>query len=106
MIVDKIDNMVNGWFIGDFEPSILKTNEFEIGIRMHKQGEKCPDHYHAYATEFNVLLFGTMRINDTDLGPGDIFTFLPNEISRAEFYEDCTIVVVKVPSNPTDKVVV
>ena len=38
--------MVKGWFVGDFEPSVYKTKEFEVGYFTHKKGEKWPFHYH------------------------------------------------------------
>ena len=25
--------MIKGWFVGDFEPSVYKTNDFEVGIK-------------------------------------------------------------------------
>ena len=53
MKIKKINDMWRGWFIGDFEPSVLKTNEFEVGVLTHKKGEKWPKHYHNIATEYN-----------------------------------------------------
>ena len=40
MKIKKINDMWRGWFIGDFEPSVLKTKEFEVGVLTHKKGEK------------------------------------------------------------------
>ena len=56
MKTQKIDNMWRGWFIGDFEPSVLKTKEFEVGLLTHKKGEVWPEHYHIIASEYNVLI--------------------------------------------------
>ena len=62
MKIEKLDNMTRGWFIGDFEPSILRTKDFEAGIVYHKKGELWPAHYHAIATEYNVLVSGKVSI--------------------------------------------
>ena len=31
----KLKDMKNGWLVGNFLPSVLKTNEFEVGILRH-----------------------------------------------------------------------
>ena len=43
--------MWRGWFIGDFEPSVLKTKDFEVGVLVHPKGEKWPAHFHPVCTE-------------------------------------------------------
>jgi len=48
--------MDGGWFIGDFEPSVLRTSDFEVCYKEHKKGEDWPRHYHKEATEYNLLL--------------------------------------------------
>jgi hypothetical protein len=49
MIIDNINRMFRGWFIGDFEPSVLKTKNFEVGVLIHKKGELWPKHFHKEA---------------------------------------------------------
>lgn len=103
MTVDNLENMFRGWFIGNFEPAVLKTDQFEVGILFHPKGEKWPKHYHKEAVEINVLMSGKMIINNQLIGPGNIFLLEKNEIAEPEFLEDCTIVCVKTPSVPGDK---
>jgi mannose-6-phosphate isomerase-like protein (cupin superfamily) len=103
MIIDKLENMFRGWFVGNFEPSIYKTDKFEVAILFHPKGEKWPKHYHKEAVEINVLLSGRMIINGESLIPGNIFLIQKNEVVEPEFLEDCTIVCVKSPSIPGDK---
>lgn len=103
MIIDNLGNMFRGWFIGNFEPSIYRTDKFEVGVLFHAKGEKWPKHYHKEAVEVNVLISGKMIINGKSLSPGNIFLFEKNEIAEPEFLEDCTIVCVKSPSVPGDK---
>ena len=103
MIVENITNYKRGWFIGNFEPSILKTEGFEVGILNHKKGEDWPAHYHAQATEYNVLLEGSMKIGGHLINEGDIFVIHTYEIAEPEFLTDCRILVVKTPSVIGDK---
>jgi len=106
MKVQKLETMTRGWFIGDFEPSVLKTKDFEVAIMHHPKGQIWQSHYHAISTEYNVLLSGKMKICNTELVAGDIFIIEPNEIADPIFHEDCTIVCVKVPSASEDKFLV
>lgn len=99
----NLSDMWRGWFIGNFEPSVLKTDLFEVGILKHKKDETWPKHYHAIATEYNVLLSGLMTVAGELITPGTIFVFEPNEIADPIFHEDCTIVCVKMPSVQGDK---
>lgn len=99
----KIDEMWRGWFIGNFEPSILKTESFEVGLLTHKKGEQWPSHYHAVATEYNVLVSGSMSICGQLIESGTIFTLEPNEVADPVFHEDCVVLCVKVPSVQGDK---
>ena len=106
MKVSKIENYKGGWFIGDFEPSALKTSQFEVGTKLHKKGEKWDVHYHKLATEITFLLKGCMVIQDVILHAGDVFIIEPYEIADPAFLEDCVVVVVKTQSIPGDKYLV
>jgi quercetin dioxygenase-like cupin family protein len=106
MITGRLEDMFRGWVIGDFEPSLLKTQDFEVAILLHKKAEEWPAHYHKIATEYNILLSGTMSVCGKELVEGDTFTILPNEVAVPVFHEDCRIVCIKVPSLPDDKYLV
>jgi len=103
MIIDNLKNMYRGWFVGNFTPSVFKTDQFEVGVLFHPKGEKWPKHYHKEAVEINVLISGKMIINEKLLSSGNIFLIEKNEIADPEFLEDCTIVCVKSPSILGDK---
>jgi hypothetical protein len=102
----KLSDMYRGWFIGDFDPSVLKTKDFEVGVLLHTKGEHWPAHYHIVATEYNVLLSGSMEISGEMIGPGDIFVMEPSEIASPIFHEDCQVLCVKIPSVKGDKYIV
>lgn len=104
---ERIENFTRGWFIGNFEPAILKTEEFEVGFQIHKKNETIEKHYQELSTEYNLLLIGSLIANGETLGPGDIFIFDPKEVTIVELLEECHIVCVKTPSlGFNDKVVV
>ena len=94
----KLSEFKEGWIIGNFEPSILKTNGFEVAILSHYKNQKWPKHFHKEITEYNVLLEGKMTINNNLINVKDIFVLEPNEIADPKFIEDCKILCIKVPS--------
>ena len=106
MKIYKIKDMHKGWFIGDFEPSVLKTKKCEVAIKFHPAGEKWDIHYHKEVCEYNYLIQGEMNMCGNDLVAGDIFIVNPYEIANPHFYTDCTIVTVKVPSKIGDKFII
>lgn len=106
MKINKIEEMVGGWFIGDFEPSVLKTKDFEVCYKFHHAGEIWDNHYHKVATEINYLIRGKMNLSGIELNQGDIFTIYPDEVAIPEFLTDCELIVVKTPSVKEDKFIV
>ena len=92
-----------GWFIGNFEPSVLKTDQFEVGVLTHAKDEVWPKHYHAQHTEYNLLLKGKMLICGEIINEGEFFIMFPNEVADPVFLEDCTVLCIKTPSVPGDK---
>jgi quercetin dioxygenase-like cupin family protein len=103
MIIDKIKNYLRGWFVGNFEPSIYKTELFEVGLISHLKGEKWPAHYHKHSKEINVLISGKMIIQGQEINSGDIFVLEPWEVADPIFLEDCKVLVVKTASVKGDK---
>jgi quercetin dioxygenase-like cupin family protein len=103
MNVAKITDYVRGWFIGNFEPTLLKTPDFEVGVLTHKKGEYWAPHYHKESVEYNVLISGKMIVQEREINSGDIFVFEKGEVADPIFLEDCILAVVKTPSIPSDK---
>ena len=93
----------NGWIIGNFQPSVLKTDNFEVAVISHQKNQKWPKHYHKHLTEYNLLLEGKMIINSTEINKNEIFIFEPNEVADPIFLEDCKVLCIKVPSTIGDK---
>ena len=92
-----------GWFVGDFEPTVFKTSDFEVSYKLHHKGEEWPKHHHKIATEINFLIRGKMMINNLLIESGKIFVIEKNESIKPTFLEDCELIVIKTPSVKNDK---
>lgn len=100
----KLENMTKGWFIGNFEPSLFKTNDVEVAVKSYKKGDYEAKHYHKIATEYTCIISGRVKMNGIEYGAGDIIVMEPNEATDFECLEDGTTnVVVKYPGANNDK---
>lgn len=99
----RIESFKRGWLIGDFDPSLWRTSQFEVGMKSYQRGDKEPAHVHRIATEFTVIGSGRFRMNDQHLESGDVVEIRPGEIADFECLETGVTFVVKVPSAPHDK---
>ena len=52
----KLSDMVRGWFIGNFHPTVLTTKAVEVGVKLYKTGDSEERHFHNIATEVTVIL--------------------------------------------------
>ena len=98
--------MKGGWFIGNFEPSMLKTNDCEVAVKSYKKGDKEGKHYHKIATEYTVVVKGKVKMFGNVYGVGDIIVVEPGEATAFEAVEDAMNVVVKIPGANNDKYLV
>lgn len=98
--------MVKGWFIGDFQPTVLKAEGFEVGIKNYKKGDLEKRHFHKISTEYTVIASGKVRMNEQLYEEGSIVEIMPGESTDFEALEDTITVVVKVPSSKNDKYLV
>ena len=102
----RFEEMKRGWFIGDFEPTALKTRDFEAGVGHHQKGEIWDKHYHKLATEITLILEGKVQMNDEIFVTGDIFVIDKNEVVAPIFLEETKYVVIKTISDKNDKYIV
>lgn len=101
--LSDLKNMTRGWFLGDFLPCAYTSKDVEVGVLEHKAGEESLAHIHRKADEINVLLSGSMRINNIELQKNQIFIIPKGHLTKAIFHEDCKILCVKIPSDTKDK---
>lgn len=95
--------MINGWFIGDFEPSAFKNCFFEIAHHKHDTNYIAEKHTHKIATELTYIVKGRMIVSGKELSSGDMFIYEANEVSDVRILENVDLIVVKWPSIPSDK---
>ncbi len=101
----NLKNMIRGWFIGNFEPSLYKTN-FEVGVKRYKSGDKEKKHYHKLSKEFTVIIQGVVKMNGVVYKEDDIIQIDEFYETDFECIEDAVTVIVKTNSNHDDKYVV
>ncbi len=106
MIKSNLSEMKGGWFIGNFEPTLLHTNDCEVSVKRYKKGDKEGKHYHKIATEYTVITQGKVVMFDTVFTEGDIIVVEPGEATSFEALEDTVTTVVKIPGANNDKYVV
>lgn len=98
--------MTRGWFIGNFNPSVYSTNDFEVAVQTYAMGAIEAKHVHKVATEVTVIISGSASINGIIYNEGDIIVMRPSEESEFSAITDVTTVVVKYPSCIGDKYVI
>lgn len=103
MKVARLDDMTKGWFVGNFSPSLYKTNDCEVAVKKYKAGEYEGRHYHKIATEVTVIISGIVQMNGIRYGEGDIIVMEPGESTDFKALEDSVNVVVKLPGANNDK---
>lgn len=106
MKVENLSKMTKGWFIGNFEPSMYKTNDVEVAVKSYKKGDKEALHYHKVATEFTAVLTGKVRMFEKEFVKNDVVKIEPGESTSFECLEDAVTVVVKIPGASNDKYLV
>lgn len=93
-----------GWIIGNFIPSIHRTPEIEIGIKHYIKGQTEARHKQKTAKEITVVISGSIRMENLILQKGQILMIEPGEYADFEAVTDCSLVCIKFPSIPDDKV--
>ena len=99
----KLNEMIKGWFVGNFEPTLYKTNDVEAAVKRYEAGAYENRHYHKIATEITVVTKGTVRMNGVEYSDGDIIIIEPGEATDFYAVTDAENVVVKLPGANNDK---
>jgi quercetin dioxygenase-like cupin family protein len=101
--LNNIKDFTKGWFIGNFEPSLIKTNDVEVAYKEYKAGDKEAKHFHKIATEITVIISGEVSMNDVLFTTGDVITTKPGEVVEFKCLADTKTMVVKYPGASDDK---
>ncbi len=103
MKVFRLNDMTKGWFVGDFEPAVLRTEAAEVAVKSYDAGSLEPRHMHKVAPEITLIVSGRVRMNGAEYSDGDIVLIEPGEATDFEALTSVTTVVVKLPSVAGDK---
>jgi quercetin dioxygenase-like cupin family protein len=99
----RLEDMTKGWFVGNFEPTLIRTNDVELAVKEYHKGDYEERHYHKLSTEITVICSGKVRMNGVVYAKGDIILIAPNQSTDFEVLEDTMTTVVKFPGANNDK---
>jgi mannose-6-phosphate isomerase-like protein (cupin superfamily) len=99
----RLESMTRGWFVGDFDPSALRTDGFEVAVMHYAAGDTEAEHVHRQADEITVVVSGRVVMLGREWEAGDIITVEKYEATSFRALSDAITVVVKTPSIPGDK---
>ncbi len=99
----NVNEMIKGWFVGDFYPSIMKTTVFEAGVKEYKKGDKEEKHMHKIGTEITVVVRGKVIMCERIIKEGEMILMEHGVSTSFEALEDTITFVVKTPSVIGDK---
>ncbi len=102
----NLADFTRGWIIGNFEPSIIKSNEFEFMVRDYNKGDCEERHVHKIADEVTVIVNGEFIMNDIHYVKGDIIHLSPGDITDFKCISSGTTAVIKTPSTINDKYII
>ncbi len=93
-----------GWVVGNFSPSLMKSDQVEVAVKYFKSGEVEPSHKQLVATELTIVVSGTIRLAENTYSEGEIIKIDPEIFADFEAITDASLVCIKYPSLPNDKV--
>jgi anti-sigma factor ChrR (cupin superfamily) len=106
MHISNIRDFKGGWFIGNFEPTLFPTEQFEVALKTYHAGDCDAPHVHKKATEFTLVVKGIIKLNGNIFQEGDIIQLDKNEPSNFSVIEDAVTFIVKIPCVKNDKYII
>lgn len=103
MQVAKLKDMTKGWFVGNFQPTLLATEAVEVAVKEYPAGFRDEWHYHKIATEITVIVSGEVEMNGRRYHQGDIIVIAPGKGTDFVAVTPTVTTVVKVPGVSNDK---
>lgn len=99
----NLNQFTRGWVVGDFEPNIIRSKDFEVMVRYYKKGDVESKHMHKIADEITIIVSGEFKMNGEILKAGDIIHLSPGDETDFECLSDGANTVIKTPSVMGDK---
>lgn len=94
-----------GWYVGKFEPNLIKSDNYEFGFKHIFKGTKPDYHYHKVKTEYTILIEGKILLEKSGqiILPITTVKLEPFEKNDQYFLEDSIILIINTPSIKNDK---
>ena len=89
--------------MGNFAPTLYRTNDVEVAVQTYAAGDFEQWHYHKIATEITVITAGEVVMNGRRYTAGDIVVLEPGEGTDFRAVTDVVAVAVKLPGASNDK---
>jgi hypothetical protein len=105
MRVFNINQFTKGWIVGNFNPSVFKSEEIEVAHHFHKRGFVSELHYHTKSEELSYIVTGKAYVDDNIIEAGCGWVYEAYECSNVIFLEDTNLIVIRTPS-VNDKVII
>ena len=99
----RLESFTKGWFVGDFQPTLIPTKHVEVGVKYYRTGDLEVSHHHKIATEITVVVSGKVRMLGRDFTAGDVVKIEADQSTDFLCLEDAVTVVVKHPGAKNDK---
>jgi mannose-6-phosphate isomerase-like protein (cupin superfamily) len=99
----RLQDMVKGWFVGDFSPAVMRSTDCEVAVKHYAAGDHEAVHHHRVATEITLIVSGEVEMMGRRWSAGDIVVVEPGEATDFVAHTDAVNVVVKLPSAAGDK---
>ena len=96
---------LSGWYVGSFQPSLVSSDDIEVGTKLVPCGTKPDYHYHKIKREITVVLSGSIKLEGSGqiVSAGSAIILEPFEKNDQLFLEDTLILVINTPSAQSDK---
>jgi len=99
----QLKDFVKGWIIGNFNPTLVQTNDVEVAVKEYKKNDYEERHFHKVATEITVIVKGLVKMNDKIYKNGDIVVIKPYEATDFQVLKDTVTTVIKISGANNDK---
>lgn len=99
----NLKDFKRGWFIGNFSPALLNTENFEVAIKFYKKGDYEEMHYHKKCVEYTVIVKGKVKMFNMIFKKGDIIQVNPYDKTSFTSLSSTITAVIKTPSVKNDK---
>ena len=106
MLTFNLNEFKNGWVVGDFTPSLIKSRDAEVAIKRYSKDTREPKHMHRLADEITIVIDGRVAMNGKIYDKDTVILTKAGESVEFIAVTDAVTCVIKSPSVQGDKYLV